>query len=147
MATRKLVSEADRLLCRCVDVKFSWSAVVRGGVIYGIERHNHQNVVFTRTCPRSYGIVLNEANTAKYSRDDRGLDRITNTVVAQSQITWLIKKNDLILPDEGKQWEKEFSFPFQDLQERKFKLPIYEYEEDDLPERYENAREGTQEIV
>ena len=86
--------------------------------------------------------MLNETNVARYSRDDRGLDHITNAVVAQSQITWLIKKGDLILPDEGKQWAKEFGYSFRDLQDRKFKLPIYEYEDDDLPDRYQNAREG-----
>ena len=63
--------------------------------------------------------------------------------MAHKQITWFVKKGDLILPNEGKTMEKEFMFTFQETGDRKLKLPIYEYEDDDLPERFQHAREGT----
>jgi hypothetical protein len=112
-------------------------------VIHGIEKTHHSNVVFMRTSPRSFGIVLDEAYTpTKYSPKDQDTDVITNNVIAPKQITWLVKKGDLILSDEGKTSEKAFTFPFQEKSARKFGLPIYEYEDDDLPDRFQSAREG-----
>jgi hypothetical protein len=120
-----------------------WTAVVCGAVIHGIEKSHHSNVVFMRTSPRSFGIVLDEAYTpTKYGAKDRDTDFMTANVIAPRQITWLVKKGDVILSDEGKTSEKAFTFPFQETGVRKFGLPIYEYEDDDLPDRFQNAREG-----
>lgn len=125
----------------------SWSAVVRGAVMHGIEKTSRPNVVHLKTCPRSYGIVLNEMFKGSYFRsDDRSEDSITGEAQAQGQITWLVKKGDLVLSDEGKTSEKEFRVTFtsgRDIDERKRQLSIYEYEDDDLPDRYRNAHQGT----
>lgn len=129
----------------------SWTAVVRGAVIHGIEKANRPNVIFMRTCPRSYGIVLNEAFLgSKFRREDRYTDPITGDVVAHGQITWLVKKGDLILSNEGKASEKEFRVTFHgtgEAGERRKKLTIYEYEDDDLPDRFQNAREELKEVT
>ena len=123
-------------------------AVVRGAVIHGIEKTHHSNVIFMRTSPRSLGIVLNEAYSGtKYDRKHHDVDTVTNNSIAPNQITWLVKKGDLILSNEGRTTEKFFTFPFQENGERRFDLPIYEYEDDDLPDQFENAREGRQSHV
>lgn len=59
-------------------------------------------------------------------------------------ITDLIRRGDLVLSDEKRESEKEFMFPFSDTDDRKFKLPIYEYpdDDDDAPERYETGQNG-----
>ncbi|CZR64187.1 uncharacterized protein PAC_14084 [Phialocephala subalpina] len=120
-----------------------WTAVVQGAVIYGIEKSQHKNVTFMQTSPRSYGIVLNEMYSVhKYSRADKYTDAVTNNVMAHKQITYLIKRGDLVLSDEKRESDKEFMFPFSDTDDRKFKLPIYEYpdDDDDAPERFETGQ-------
>ncbi|KAF2495164.1 hypothetical protein BU16DRAFT_539159 [Lophium mytilinum] len=129
----------------------SWTAVVRGAVIHGIEKTNRVNVVYMKTCPRSYGIVLNETfRGSMFHLEDRYTDTVTGDVKAQGQITWLVKKGDLILSDEGRTSSKEFRVSFQgtvEAGERKKKLSIYEYEDDDLPDRFQNAREELKEVA
>lgn len=129
----------------------SWTAVVRGAVIHGIEKVNRPNVVFMKTCPQSYGIVLNETfRGSKFRSEDRYTDPITGDVQAHGQITWLIKKGDLILSNEGKTSEKEFRVTFhgtEEAGERKKKLSIYGYDDDDLPDRFQNAREELKEVA
>jgi hypothetical protein len=102
-------------------------------------------MVFMKTSPRSLGVALNEAYTpTRFNEKDKATHAVTNNTIAHKQITWLVKKGDLILSNEGRITEKFFTFPFQETGPRKFELPIYEYEDDDLPDRYENAREGEQ---
>lgn len=121
--------------------------MVRGAVIYGIEKANHNNVIFMATCPTSYCIVLNEGSSrSKYDPRDRYTDSVTNNVMAHKQLTWLIRRGDLLLSAK-KETEKEFMFPFQKPNDLKFKLPIYEYPDDDLPDRFENAQEGMWEFL
>lgn len=131
-------------LSKSNNITISWTAVVRGAVIHGIEKNQLANVVFVKTCPRSYGIILNEVfSGARSNREDLYTDSVAEDFMADKPITWLIKKGDLILPNEGKTMEKEFILRFQETRDRKFELPIYEYEDDDLPDRFQNAREGT----
>jgi hypothetical protein len=97
------------------------------------------------TFSRSYGIALDEVNSVyKYDRRDWFTDEVTNTVMAQKQLTWLIRRGDLLLSDAKKETEKEFMFPFQETDDRKFKLPIYEYpgDDDDVPDRFETGQHG-----
>ena len=117
--------------------------MARGAVIYGIEKAKHNNVTLITTCPKSYGIVLDESYSGyKYDRRDRYTHSVTNSVMAQKQLTWLIRKGDLLLSDAKRESEKEFKFPFQKTDDLKFKLPIYEYPDDDLPDRFETAQAG-----
>ncbi len=120
-----------------------WTAVVRGAVLYGIEKMNHKEVTYMRTCPKSYGIVLNEVYSgAKFDRQDQYTDSLTNNVMAQMQLSWLIRKGDLLLSNTKKEAEKEFIFPFQNKDDLKFKMPIYEYPDDDLPYRFQTGQQG-----
>jgi hypothetical protein len=123
-----------------------WTAVVQGAVIYGIEKaRRHNNVTFMSTCSKSYGIVLNEEYSAyKFDGRDKYIDSLTNRAMANAQITWLIHRGDLLLSDTKTETEKEFLFRFGETNDRKFKLPIYEYpdDDDDKPDRFETGQNG-----
>jgi hypothetical protein len=94
-------------------------------------------------CPKSYGIALDEGYSEyKYDRGDRYIDSVTNNIMACKQMTWLIRRGDLLFSDAKRETEKEFMFTFQKTEDLKFKLPIYEYLYDDLPDRFETAQEG-----
>lgn len=117
--------------------------MVRGAVIYGIEKANHKNVTMMTECPKSYGIVLNMGYSGyKYDSRDKYTDPVTNHVMARKQMSWLIQKGDLLLSDTKRETEKEFWFRFQQSDALKFKLPIYEYADDDQPDRFETGQEG-----
>jgi hypothetical protein len=80
----------------------------------------------------------------KYDRRDRYTDLMTNNDMAQQQLTWLIRRGDLILSDARTETEKEFKFHFLETDDRKFSLPIYEYphDDDDVPDRFETGQNG-----
>jgi hypothetical protein len=116
--------------------------------MYGIEKASHNNVTFTTTCPTNYGIVLDEIYVEhKYDGRERYTDPLTNNIMAHKQLTWLIRKGDLLLSDAKSETEKDFIFPFQKIDDLKFKLPIYEYPDDDLPDRFETAQTGMWEFL
>jgi hypothetical protein len=122
-----------------------WTAVVQGAVIYGIEKASYKNVSVMSMCPRSYGIVLNEAYSArKFDSRDQVVDPLTNKLMAQGQITWLIRRGDLLLSDATKETIKQFTYTFPENAERTFNFPIYEYpdDDDDVPDRYETGQNG-----
>jgi len=126
----------------------SWTAVVRGAVVYGIEKSVHQDRTIAEICPRSYGVMLNRAFAGfKHNRQDRYTDPATNRVMAQGQMTWLIKKDDLILSNAPKEAEQEFSFKFKEADNRVFNFSIYEYSDDDIPDRFEVAQDELNEVT
>lgn len=97
------------------------------------------------TCSRSYGIVLNEMYSVyKFDKRDLSRDAVTDNIVAQEQLTWLIRRGDLLLSDANKVTEKQFMYHFQEGDVRDFKLPVYEYpdDDDDEPDRFETAGNG-----
>ena len=121
--------------------------MARGAVIYGIEKAHYNSVTYMTTCPKSYGIVLNESYSwYKSDRRDRYTDSVTNTVMASKQIKWLIRRGDLLLSHAKWETATEYTFSFQKTAELKFELPIYEYSYDDLPHRFETAQEGMWEL-
>ncbi|KUJ14621.1 actin-like ATPase domain-containing protein [Mollisia scopiformis] len=130
-----------KIVMRRPEKNKSWTAVVQGAVLYGIEKAHHKDVTTVATCTKSYGVNLNEMDSiSKYSREDVYVDPVTNNSMARTQLTWLIRKGDLILSDEKREAEKEFMHTFSDPDDRKFKLPVYEYSDDDLPDRYETGQ-------
>lgn len=120
-----------------------WTAVVRGAVIFGIEKAGHNNITITKSCPRSYGIVLNHAySKSKHDRRDKFTDALTKIPMAKGQFTWLVRKGELVLSDAPKEVEQEINFNFKETDSRVLQLPVYEYADDDLPDRFENSQEG-----
>ena len=90
-------------------------------------------------------MVLNETYSVyRNSSKDIYTDTLTDNIMAKQQITWLIRRGDLLLSDVKKETKKEFMFRFQESEDRKFRLPIYEYpnDDDDVPDRFEVGQTG-----
>lgn len=93
---------------------------------------------------KSYGIVIDEPASYMTEEDDAYIHPLTNERLARQQFAWLVRKGDLILSDEPKMAEKEFTRTFVVSNSRKFDVPVYVYpdEEDDVPERWANGQHG-----
>jgi hypothetical protein len=72
---------------------------------------------------------------------------VTNGAMANGQLTWLIRKGDLLLSGMREETQREFDFNFRETDDRVLRLPIYEYPDDDIPDRFESAKEGIVEII
>lgn len=115
--------------------------------MYGIEKGNYKNFVTMTTCSRSYGIKINQTmRIYKYDKTDVTRNPVTNQVVAQDQMIWLIRRGDLLLSDVHKETEERIVYHFTSTSAsgRKFELPIYEYIHDDdmEPGRFQDAQSG-----
>ena len=76
--------------------------------MYGIEKSNYKNVVTTATCSTSYGIKINQTmRVYKYDKTDVIRNPVTNDVIAQHQMIWLIRRGDLLLSDVHKETEQQ----------------------------------------
>ena len=96
-----------------------------------------------RACPRSYGVSVSESfSEIRHSRQDFVVDPITRTATAKEQLMWLIKKGDLILSDDPKVVKQQFTRCFSETDLRKGQMPIYAYDDDDIPERFSTSQDG-----
>jgi hypothetical protein len=122
----------------------SWTAVVRGAVIHGIEKLDIKNLTVMESCPRSYGIILRQTYSAtRHNHRSYYIDAFTdNKTMANGQLVWLIQKGDLLLSNEQKEAEQMFAFTFRETESRKLRLCVYEYSDEDLPSQFQNSREG-----
>lgn len=119
----------------------SWTAVVRGAVIHGIEKSVHKNLTIMKSCPRNYGILLNQSYSGVRhpKRADCYIDPLTSRTMAASQMTWLIRKGDLLLSSQLKEGEERVTFKFSEEGSRKFSLAVYQYPDDDPPSQFKIA--------
>lgn len=127
------------------DNVLSWTAVVQGAVIYGIEKEEKQHRTTMTSCEKSYGVVLNETERPHvHHQRDQIRDTLTDTTMAYQQLKWMVKRGDLILSSEAKVEKQDMAFHFEEHGDRSFNLPVYEYihDDDDLPERYQTGQHG-----
>jgi len=120
----------------------SWTAVVRGAAICGIEKHNNKLPTMI-PWNKFYGVSVD----AKYSYinhdpRDATFSHTTNTWLAKQQLIWLIKKGDLISSEPYV--EHDFEFMFDANHSRRGAIRIFSYEYDDAPERLSIATEEVQ---
>lgn len=87
-------------------------------------------------------MVNNTYSESKHDRRDMFADSLTGIPMAKGQVTWLIRKGDLVLSDAPREAEVELNFNFRETDARVLQLPIYEYADDDLPDRFETSEEG-----
>ncbi|KAH0538333.1 hypothetical protein FGG08_005068 [Glutinoglossum americanum] len=114
----------------------SWTAVVRGAAIFGIEKSTSKVLSAMSACPRSYGVSVSQSfSEIQHDDQDYFVDPLTKTPMAKEQLMWLIKKGDLILSDEPKVVKQWFTKIFSETGPREGKIPLYAYSEDDIPER------------
>ena len=62
--------------------------------------------------------------------------------MAKEQLMWLIKKGDLILSDQPKVVRRWFTMNFPENGPRRGTIPIYAYDDDDIPKRLGNSKNG-----
>jgi hypothetical protein len=137
-------SAAYTLTCKLGNTNFGrWTAVVRGAVIFGIEKSVNNELSAMNGAPRSYGVSFNAPySDIIHTRKDRELDSLTKTAMAVGQLFWLIRKGDLILSDRPRETECTFERHFTENEARRGTVKIYSYEQEDIPERLSTARSG-----
>ncbi|KAH6724439.1 hypothetical protein DL95DRAFT_464978 [Leptodontidium sp. 2 PMI_412] len=116
----------------------SWTAVVQGAAIFGIEKStNTASLSVMTACDRSYGIAMFVPfSEVEHHEKDYFLDPLTKTAMAKEQLKWLIKKGDLILSDEPKEVRAgPIDFNFTENSSRRGTIPIYSYDGKDTPDR------------
>lgn len=103
-------------------------------------RKNHSQMI---PCPRSYGFVVDK-NFLKgmYSTQDIYRDPVTKKLKVRSQFDWFMLKNDLLLAEECREIKREIEWNFSDNEPRVCTVLLFEYLEDDVPDRYQTAQEG-----
>ncbi|KIW07496.1 uncharacterized protein PV09_01461 [Verruconis gallopava] len=128
----------------------SWTAVVRGAVITGVEHMGELKPL--QSCPKNYGICLNEDFSGIHDNwDDRFLEESTSRVMALGQLHWLILKGDLLDHKEARSQVKNCPFTFSQTQSRKWKFEVYEWDHENprvkLPKSYHNTRKELRTVL
>ncbi|KAF8851719.1 hypothetical protein BDZ45DRAFT_730704 [Acephala macrosclerotiorum] len=116
------------------------TAVVRGAAIFGIEKATQKTTTTMSACPRSYGVLDSTLfSEVDNQSEDRVKDTILNMDMAKDQLRWLIKKGDLVLSNRIKEVSRPFDRMFTEYGSKKGTIPVFAYNYDDLPERYDNS--------
>jgi hypothetical protein len=79
----------------------SWTSIVRGAVVCGIEKGTIGNLKRSTRCRHSYAICLDEL-FSKHTHTERDLVETKQNSYAQSQLIWVLSEGDMILVDEIK---------------------------------------------
>ncbi|KAG0645461.1 hypothetical protein D0Z07_8512 [Hyphodiscus hymeniophilus] len=130
----------------------AWTAVVRGAVMYGIEKGHHETRKTPWKLKASYGIMLTQPFSFNSHLNDRRWEDMTNMVMADRQLSWLVRRGDWVLPGSDsaiddafeERIEKHFVTYYSGSGEQKVSIPVYEYghPDDIVPTRYDSARHG-----
>ncbi|KAF2729144.1 actin-like ATPase domain-containing protein, partial [Polyplosphaeria fusca] len=129
-----------KLLLRRPDT--SWSAVVRGAVLFGIEQTARLNELSAPTAAKSYGVTVSiPYSRRKHDSRDVYTDPLTGRVKAKEQIIWLVRKGDLLQSNDPSVIEETINWNFGSSSNRRIKLPIFQYPDDDIPDRFATAHE------
>lgn len=121
----------------------SWTAVVRGAVVCGVEKTGNDSLKRTKSCRHSYGLCLDEIySSSHHSRDDA--KQIGETTLANSQLDWLLNKGDLVLSGSPTIVEKTVKLRLMKLRQDTLKLPVWRNLSDEKyrPIRYDDAADG-----
>lgn len=108
-----------------------------------MERANRKNDNQMIPCFRSYGLKVDET-FSKRMHDNRDIyrDPFTNKSMARSQFDWFLLKGDLLLAEESREIEKPLCWNFQENDRRVCNVCLFEYLDEDIPDRYVTAQEG-----
>lgn len=120
----------------------SWTAVVQGAVICGIEKDNISNLRRANTCKYDYCIRLDlPFSDVFHTMED--LKNSNGGSYAEHQLDWLLSKGDLVLSDRSHRVEREITISFSKKTRGIKEVPIYRYTEDgERPSRFKNAVDG-----
>jgi hypothetical protein len=86
----------------------SWSAVVQGAVLAGIEKNNDASLTFVTSFRRSYGIVMDQLRSHILNRDQNYITSpFDGQEYAEKQLEWLFHKGDVIFNGKNRETKRE----------------------------------------
>lgn len=122
----------------------SWTAIVRGAVVCGIEKGNINNMKRSTYCRHSYAICLDEL-FSEHTHAKGDLLETKQNNYAQSQLIWLLNEGDIVLADQPRRVERDFDIEFPRSRSGTVPFPIYRHtmsSEEERPTRFKNAQDG-----
>jgi len=116
--------------------KTSWTAVVQGAVICGIEKDMTSNLVKATSCKHSYGIKVAEPFSEANAHDPRdgNINDISGVRMAEGQLLWMLNIGDVVLSSRPYKKEQDITVPFNKEEEKRGQITVYRSSEP-LPER------------
>jgi hypothetical protein len=121
-----------------------WTAVVRGAVIFGVEKATNQSTLCMSGCPRSYGVLVRKRySKVEHDAKDLKRDHALDIDMAQDQLQWLVKKGDLVLSNQDMEVSIGFERNLTRAGAKNGSIEIYAYDDDDLPTRLSDSWNGT----
>ncbi|OQV06071.1 hypothetical protein CLAIMM_10703 [Cladophialophora immunda] len=123
----------------------SWTAVVRGAVLHGIEKDTISNLSVATPCPRHFGISVSEPfSKIRHDEKDVTVNPITKSPIVEGRLLWMLSKGDLVLSDSPTTVSQMISLSFRDTDKTKRQLTIYSYagddgDDDDRPHTIKNS--------
>ncbi|KAF2828907.1 hypothetical protein CC86DRAFT_199672 [Ophiobolus disseminans] len=122
----------------------SWTAIVQGAVVCGIDSTQIPSIRRGKALEHSYGVSMDEVfQETSHLPEDLNEER-GGQLYAQAQLIWLLNQSDAILAGEPRKVRKEFDVSFTKTQDF-MNLPIYRHTraydevEADRPLRLRNA--------
>ncbi|KAH8732201.1 hypothetical protein GQ44DRAFT_766352 [Phaeosphaeriaceae sp. PMI808] len=123
----------------------SWTAIVQGAVVCGIDKAQIPSIRKAKACTRSYGVTMDEIfRETNHTEDDLTQER-DGKWYAKAQLIWLLDQGDVIFEDKPCIVKKAFDISFSKNQSQ-IDLPIYQHSllddevEADRPDRYNVAK-------
>jgi hypothetical protein len=137
----------ERMVMEFRRPRKSWTAVVRGAVVCGVEKLGNPSLKRTSSCRHSYGICMDESYMSTHHSDQDVVEKGGKSF-AQSQLTWLLDKGDLILSDAATRREETVRFRRMKLRHDTVSLTVWQNLTDEVnrPTRLEDASDGKQRL-
>jgi hypothetical protein len=155
--TRKSRTSADRVAYTCLvqtTRRFSSTyinpfphmcrllAVCKGAIARRLEQVAGDRI-YMRKCPRSYGIIVSQPFSPYLHAGQTFYDDpFDGDRKVREQVSWLVKKGDLILSNEAKHAQIEFCRRFGHQDPRVFINRFVSYTGDDTPQSLEELSSG-----
>ncbi|KAF2658712.1 hypothetical protein K491DRAFT_755999 [Lophiostoma macrostomum CBS 122681] len=122
----------------------SWTAVVQGAVVCGIEKNRSENLIRANYCRHHYGILSKQIFSAAYHTEaDRLRYDKSGIGLADGQLLWFFTKGDLIASNSPLSVTETISLHFSTSEPKKKALQFFRYSEDDRPTRFKEAQNGS----
>jgi hypothetical protein len=122
----------------------SWTSIVRGAVVCGIEKDSISSLKKSTHCRHSYAICLDELFLEqKHEKCD--MVETNRNKFAQSQLLWVLNEGDVILADQPRRVTREFDIEFPRSRAGVIPISVYRHsmsEDEERPTRFKNARDG-----
>jgi hypothetical protein len=120
----------------------SWSAVVRGAALRGLERDNPK-LIQMRICRKCYGISISEPfSSFKHQERDAYHDLFDGQKKARGQMEWLLKTGDALPSNEKCHASAKFRTKFDRHDPRIFTVCLVVLDGNEAHQRYADITPG-----